>query len=329
VGAQINASSGALSDAVILDGQTQTRDQLEATFDGTRHVLLFEQWDYQYKHQLRAADTNGASASLYTVVEPTDQLGPADIASAQDGTSLAVYTMYDEAKPHVQDRLRYRLLGTTTPPAPRSCPPEPCESGFIVDGVCCDSPCGLGRADDCMACSVALGAAQDGVCGYVHAGRACRAATATCMTPPTCSGQNLYCPDDGSGSCTEPVTGVDAGVLLDAGTSPHDAATPTDAGQAALDAGPAGPSNDTPRPTDDATTAAARDAATDEDDGDDAEEDPLDDSDGAPARKRSASGCGCSVPDARDLGGPGAGLAALTLVGVLVTRRRGRQSRAL
>lgn len=344
MGAQINASTGAQS-SVILDPQTATRDQLEATFDGTRHVLLFEQWDYQHKRQLRAADTDGTSASLYTVVAPTDQLGPAAIASAKDGTSLVAYALYDDARPYVQERIRYRLLGSTTPPAPRNCPAEPCESGFIIDGVCCDSPCGLGRADDCMACSVALGAAQDGVCGYVQAGRACRAASATCPTPPVCSGQNLYCPDDGSDTCNQPVAGVDAGVLLDAGTAPTDAGTPNQAdagGDATTQPGPSDAATRSEAGADpDATLtgdvpgadaqASTRDASgDDESDVDvDDDEDPLDDDEGAATtRSRRAGGCGCSIPDAR-AGANHAWLAGLLLFSALYVRRRVRAPRAV
>ncbi|MCB9616638.1 MAG: hypothetical protein H6722_29735 [Sandaracinus sp.] len=47
-----------------------------------------------------------------------------------------------------------------------------CASGFCVDGVCCNSPCGAGSDDDCEACSVAAGGAHDGVCGSTT-GNAC------------------------------------------------------------------------------------------------------------------------------------------------------------
>jgi outer membrane protein OmpA-like peptidoglycan-associated protein len=39
-----------------------------------------------------------------------------------------------------------------------------CHSGFCADDVCCDTACD-GASDDCNACSVAAGAAADGVCG--------------------------------------------------------------------------------------------------------------------------------------------------------------------
>jgi hypothetical protein len=47
-----------------------------------------------------------------------------------------------------------------------------CTSGFCVDGVCCDTPCGGGSTDDCEACSVAAGAAADGLCAPTT-GNAC------------------------------------------------------------------------------------------------------------------------------------------------------------
>jgi hypothetical protein len=40
-----------------------------------------------------------------------------------------------------------------------------CASGYCVDSVCCDARCGAGLAHDCQACSIAAGAAADGVCG--------------------------------------------------------------------------------------------------------------------------------------------------------------------
>jgi hypothetical protein len=47
-----------------------------------------------------------------------------------------------------------------------------CESGFCVDGVCCESSCGNGLPDDCLACSQAAGASQDGACEPIS-GTAC------------------------------------------------------------------------------------------------------------------------------------------------------------
>lgn len=46
-----------------------------------------------------------------------------------------------------------------------------CASGFCADSVCCNSVCGGSATNDGLACSVAAGAATDGTCGMLVAGR--------------------------------------------------------------------------------------------------------------------------------------------------------------
>ncbi len=60
-----------------------------------------------------------------------------------------------------------------------------CLSGFCVDGVCCDSPCGGGKSTDCEACSVAAGAATDGVCAPVADDTSCDDGS-LCTGPDSC-----------------------------------------------------------------------------------------------------------------------------------------------
>jgi uncharacterized protein (TIGR03382 family) len=71
-----------------------------------------------------------------------------------------------------------------------------CGSGYCVDGVCCDSACGGGLTTDCQACSVAAGAAVNGTCGFVPAGRTCRASAGPCDVAETCTGSSAACPAD-------------------------------------------------------------------------------------------------------------------------------------
>jgi hypothetical protein len=73
---------------------------------------------------------------------------------------------------------------------------DECVSGVCADGVCCDRACGSGDGD-CAACSVAAGAARDGVCAPRQAGAECRAATAACDAAETCDGASSACPADG------------------------------------------------------------------------------------------------------------------------------------
>jgi hypothetical protein len=89
-----------------------------------------------------------------------------------------------------------------------------CGSGLCVDGVCCATAC-AGGATDCQACSVAAGAAQNGICGPTT-GNACNdgdacTRTDTCQSG-VCSGSNpVTCaPLDAchsAGTCS-PSTGV-------------------------------------------------------------------------------------------------------------------------
>ncbi|MEZ4444130.1 MAG: MYXO-CTERM sorting domain-containing protein [Polyangiaceae bacterium] len=74
--------------------------------------------------------------------------------------------------------------------------PNDCSSGFCVDGVCCDSACGLGASDDCQACSVNQGAMTDGVCAPLAAATNCRPAAGLCDADEFCDGTNVACPAD-------------------------------------------------------------------------------------------------------------------------------------
>ncbi len=73
-----------------------------------------------------------------------------------------------------------------------------CSTGFCVDGVCCDSACGGGNVDDCMACSVFAGTSTDGTCGPRVVGTVCRPATSGfgCDAPEMCDGSSAACPPD-------------------------------------------------------------------------------------------------------------------------------------
>jgi N-acetylneuraminic acid mutarotase len=66
--------------------------------------------------------------------------------------------------------------------------------GNCVDGVCCESSCGGGVIDDCLACSVATGAPVNGMCAPIQNGQLCRLATGPCDTAASCDGVNPSCP---------------------------------------------------------------------------------------------------------------------------------------
>jgi hypothetical protein len=107
--------------------------------------------------------------------------------------------------------------------------PGACASGFCVDGVCCNTTCGGGAPADCQACSVAAGAAQDGVCGPTTGnacddGNACTLAD-TCQSG-TCTGQSpVLCaasdPCHAAGTCN-PATGTCGNPAKPDGTACND-----------------------------------------------------------------------------------------------------------
>jgi hypothetical protein len=89
-----------------------------------------------------------------------------------------------------------------------------CASSFCADGVCCNSACGGGAANDCQACSVAAGAAVDGTCSLRSAGTVCRGAAGACDVAESCTGTSASCPDDGLATagtvCRPAANGCDA-----------------------------------------------------------------------------------------------------------------------
>jgi hypothetical protein len=123
-----------------------------------------------------------------------------------------------------------------------------CESGFCVDGVCCNEACGGGLASDCRSCSVDAGAVRDGQCADARAGVVCRPAASECDLAEVCSGSLATCPSldrardggvcaSGAGRCLSAlVCAVDGGAPADAGVDAGviDAGAPADAG---VDAG--------------------------------------------------------------------------------------------
>lgn len=71
-----------------------------------------------------------------------------------------------------------------------------CASRHCADGVCCDTACGGGRLDDCVACSVEAGSEKDGVCTVLAEAWVCRESSGVCDQAETCDGYGEACPAD-------------------------------------------------------------------------------------------------------------------------------------
>jgi hypothetical protein len=67
-----------------------------------------------------------------------------------------------------------------------------CTSTFCVDGVCCDTSCGGNDTSNCLACSVAAGAAVNGTCGRNTQNASCSG----CVGDQGCPA-GFYCGADG------------------------------------------------------------------------------------------------------------------------------------
>ena len=78
-----------------------------------------------------------------------------------------------------------------------------CDTGFCVDGVCCDTACGGGVLTDCLACSTsAQSTGVDGTCAPVGLGAACVGDDNPCTTD-TCTDDGVCLPADNTLGCDD------------------------------------------------------------------------------------------------------------------------------
>ncbi len=129
-------------------------------------------------HVVRAMRLDASGAPLdtggFAVSDPVDVGPSAGLSAAHDdgtGQLLVAYTRRDATDPYGgRWRVRYHLVSFADAAGAPCLSDAHCASGHCVDGVCCDTACGGGALDDCVACSVAAGAAADGICGPLQAG---------------------------------------------------------------------------------------------------------------------------------------------------------------
>jgi MYXO-CTERM domain-containing protein len=135
-----------------------TRDGTERNLYGTRLSSIITALD--------------GPAGFLVSSEPSDEQAPA-LASDGFGRVGLAYERY-VGPPLNGSRVRLRLIGQPAPLGSGCETDAQCASGFCADGVCCDTACGGGQID-CMACSVAQGAAAVASCGrpwrYSESGR--------------------------------------------------------------------------------------------------------------------------------------------------------------
>jgi MYXO-CTERM domain-containing protein len=339
-GTPVDTTSLRFSPDVDLEVQLQPG----VAFDGQRFIVSYDNRKYNSSYSVigenlvaAMVDATGTITSRSTLLALPDLLlSPVPMVGGGDGRAIFATVSPDSPLAYPIDRVRIHQFGAAKVAVSGRCSATTdCSSGTCVDGVCCQTAC-AGGTNDCQACSVLAGAAQNGTCAPVPDGRAC-GATGTCAAGACVGDTPDAGPDARDASPTDqaaerPETGRDTGtgsdavatgdggkdVIADLGALTDSAASGGDGGSpdlaAGADSGPivgpdaggrdaAGPDSaaDGSSQSDARTADAAADAAT---------------------KRDSSGGCSCRLGengDARAMPLLGMALAAL---GLLRRRRR-------
>lgn len=210
---------------------SSSEDRGALAWDGQEGLFVWDTLaatDDLYGGRLNVAGTLLDGAGIPLATQPLYESWPAIAFLPSGGLGLLAYQRYDSA-PAVQSQRVYARAVAITPvggvcASNLDCPPGlPCE-----DGVCCNIPCGGSNPADCLACSVAAGAAKNGFCEVLGTGHTCRAAAGACDAPEVCDGIATACPAD---------------AVLPAATSCRPVAGPCDAEERCDGASPACPAD--------------------------------------------------------------------------------------
>lgn len=175
-------------------------DARSVTFDGSAFVIAWEQAngsgqpDYDVVGRRQRIDGTWIDTASVTLNTSTDSEMPSALASDGAGSTMLVLSRF--VRGPAEKYLRIHGQTVNWSPLGVACAlGDECSSGYCVDGVCCNRPCGDGRYD-CQACSILAGATVDGTCETFAAGTACRLAAGACDGADTCDGLNVDCPAD-------------------------------------------------------------------------------------------------------------------------------------
>ena len=332
------------------DVDLQVQLQPAVAFDGQRLIVSYDNRTYNSSdsvvgENLVAAmvDATGTVTGRATLLALPDLLlSPVPMIGGGDGRAIFATVSPDSPLAYPIDRVRIHQFGVARVEVGGRCSAtSDCSSGTCVDGVCCQTGC-AGGANDCQACSVLAGAAQNGSCSPVPDQRACGASGA-CVSG-VCVGDT---PDAGSDARDARATdlaaervevGRDAGsggdavaaadgvqdIAPDLGAATDSAPLPGgDASSREVDTGADSarmPGSDT-NIADTGSSASAADGASPSDDAGTAN------ADANAATKRGASGgCSCWLGQRRTEAAPWLGMVLVGLA--LLGRRRGRRGPA-
>jgi hypothetical protein len=172
---------------------TGTPSNTTVTFDPIRSREVFLDSSNTTPSQTWEYDGTGWS-TRYTSVAPPPANGQDLVwdATRKRVLEMGAQAVIDGFIVHISGTWLYHGRGGSCTAASQ------CETGFCVDGVCCDSACGGGATNDCQACSLATGGGSDGVCTPLAAPSSvtCRPSAGACDVAETCVFGSLTCPAD-------------------------------------------------------------------------------------------------------------------------------------
>ncbi len=160
----------------------------------------------------RVVSTNGAVEPAFAIASSIDDEQSPDISDGPTATSPAKVA-YLRTRPDLDSvRVQVRRITFQTSTGAACSNGSQCASGFCVDSRCCDTACGGTTIADCQACSVARGAASDGVCSIIAGPNQviCRNYAQNpgiCDLREYCTGSSAACPVD---------VGINQGVVCNA-----------------------------------------------------------------------------------------------------------------
>jgi hypothetical protein len=163
---------------------------------GTSYVVVWtDARNTQTDIMAQQLTTTGALTGAEFVVSnsPDSESNPA-IAKGPGNNGARV--AYEVARLNTS-RVGTRAITTSSPVGGVCTTVAQCESGFCVDGRCCDSACGGNTLLDCQGCSNARTGHADGVCSPYQPTSICRSAVnITCDSREYCDGVTANCPAD-------------------------------------------------------------------------------------------------------------------------------------
>lgn len=133
------------------------------------------------------------SGAEFVITNTTDN--ELNLAMLKGGGNNQARVAYESQRQNTS-RISTRLITSQSPGGGICSSAAQCQTGFCVDGRCCDTACG-GGVPDCQACAFVRSGQPDGICSPLPTTSLCRNYASTfCDVREYCDGVNPLCPAD-------------------------------------------------------------------------------------------------------------------------------------